>query len=87
MSFDLVKIITECNEISGKVVLFSFYLNGDLFEFNFSWFDDGDCEFIEEMPDNNISYALAKFEIEKFVDNIDDVLIGKFKFEFERCFS
>lgn len=84
MKFNLVKIINECNEISGKSVLFSLHINGDLFEFNFSWFDDEDCEFIDDTPENNISYTLAKFEIEKFVSDIDEVLIGKFKFEFER---
>ena len=79
MKIDILNIITKCSDFSKQdIVLNSSEKNG-IITFTFEWNES------EEL--HNIEYIIAKWEIEKFCpDTLDDVLIGKFKFEYQNRF-
>ena len=79
MKIDILKIITKCSDFSGQEVVLNSSEKSGIITFTFEWNE------LEEL--HNIEYTIADWEIEKFCpDTLDDVLIGKFKFEYESRF-
>jgi len=84
MNIDTLKIIKACNEYSNQDVTLSTrskFADIDAMEYSFEWVDEGLY--------HDIKYVIAAWEVEKFCKDttLDEVLIGKFKFEYERRFG
>ena len=79
MKIDILNIITKCSDFSGQEVVLNSSEQNGIITFTFEWYE------LEGL--HTITYTLADWEIEKFCpDMLDDVLIGKFTFEYQNRF-
>tara|TARA_R100001594_G_C4045837_1_gene264111 strand:- start:1931 stop:2185 length:255 start_codon:yes stop_codon:yes gene_type:complete len=80
MRIDILKIITKCGDFSGQEVVLNSSEKSGIITFTFEWNE------LEEL--HNIELNFSVWDIETFFpDTLDDVLIGKFKFEYESRFN
>ena len=85
MNIDISLVVHECSAYVGSSVKFSIYRDMKVNRFEFSFFQDEDCEHFCDEPDVKIEYDLADFEIKAISADLTQTLIGKFKFECENA--
>lgn len=70
--FNPLKVIDTCTDMVGSDVALTMYNKNKFYIFRFEYEDSRCLQYFD--------YKIAGWEIEKFVNDLDDVLIGAFKF-------